>query len=260
MRNCPSAQLPLFLTYELLRQSQNFNSALIHKRKASQNCFLTCENWNLGKIISPVYLDGVLKYFPTPWLALPASEKERISHQITPFVPLRIRGEDLLAMIMLTCFQQDDAEGNELEVPPIKTALDKGNVVEAMFDRVPILRFGGEYILTEIDRSKSMDDLLREFRSGLLDFDSEKNASRADSIKDKLDQVLVYRLRKVAGGYTGTQKFLKLHGIRSFSWEEKSFYRIGKFAIKLVEDFDREVKTKVWINTDTPPWDEPVAR
>ena len=238
LTECPALQLPFLLSYELLRESQSFTRILAEKN-ANEGWCINFLGWDMPGLKSPYSFDRLFEYYPAPWLDLPSYERARFGCETSA---LPIRGEDLLDLILNTCFRID-IESDERQFPPIGVrGLDEGGANEGMYSMVPKLQYGMEYILMELDPMKSKEDLMNEFKRGLQRHLTEKVVTRGDSIHDRVLKLVSHRLHKAIGGFAAIQELLKLRKLPGFPCTERAFYRNAKDGRMLVEEYDRAVQ------------------
>ena len=140
LTECPALQLPFLLSYELLRESQSFTRILAEKN-ANEGWCINFLGWDMPGLKSPYSFDRLFEYYPAPWLDLPSYERARFGCETSA---LPIRGEDLLDLILNTCFKID-IESDERQFPPIGVrGLDEGGANEGMYSMVPKLQYGIE--------------------------------------------------------------------------------------------------------------------
>jgi hypothetical protein len=234
--NCSLAQLPFLLSYELLRESQAF-TRMQTKKKGNKDWHIAFSHWDMPLVKSPHCFRELFDYIPTPWLDIPESKRKRFENVAFAYP---IRGEDLLDMIVKTCFELEP--GGEYQFPPRRPGLDKGCADGAMYSRVPQLRYGVEYILMELDPMKSRNDLILEFKRGIERYYTEKKITRADSIRDKLVKLVSRRLQKAIGSYDKIQKCLFDNKLWPFTFSENTFYLNAKKGEDLIKSYDQAVK------------------
>lgn len=239
-RNCSLAQLPFLLSYELLRESQDF-IRIRNEKMGNKGWYTAFSNWDMPLVKSPLCFCELFDYIPIPWLDIPEAKRKRfgnVGSRVVPAYP--IRGEDLLDVILKTCFDLDCR--GEYHFPPRRSGLDKGCADEDMFRRVPELRYGVEYILMELDPLKSKNDLMLEFKRGLKRYYTEKKVTRASSIRDMLVKLVSSRLHKMFGGFRSTQEYLRSNKFKPFNIVERTFKKNAEAGEKLITEYNEAVK------------------
>jgi hypothetical protein len=244
--------LPFLLSYELLRESQSFTRTLAEKNDNKE--YVEFFHWDMPGIESPASLRRLFEYFPKPWLRLP--QRNRTAFNLKVAWPLPIRGEDLLDLVLETCFSLDpDSDG--WQFPPLKPEFEKRGADEASYSMVPKLRHGMKYILVELAPMKSKLDLMLEFQRSLKSHFTEKQVTPDASIHAKLFALISHRLHKEIGGFVAVQNYLRSKKLPKLPCTERTFYRNTVAGDTLVKEYDEAVERSLrWdMENEVDPWD-----